>query len=148
MTVTSARELSDEFMESTGPQRTLATLAGALSAIALVIVSVGVYGLLAYDVRQRTSEIGLRMALGATPRSILRLIGLQGFRLVASGAAFGLLGTLVAVRFVQSFLFGVEVSDPATWLAVCVVMMAAALVACAIPAVRALRTAPSVALRA
>jgi predicted permease len=146
-TVTLPRALTDEFERSTQPQRTLALLTAALSAIALVIVGVGLYAVLAYSTRQRTTEIGLRMALGATESSVLRLVGMEGFRLVALGAALGLVGAMVGVRFVRSLLFGISSSDPMTWLGVCAVLAAVALVACAIPAVRAMRTAPSVALR-
>jgi predicted permease len=148
LTVTQPRELADEFAESTGPQRTLALLTSVLSAITLVLVGVGLYGVLAYSVRQRTAEIGLRVALGATGGSILRLVGMEGFRLVAFGTAVGLVGATAGVKFVHSLLFGVSASDPITWLGVCVLLTGVAVIACTIPAVRAMRIAPSDAFRA
>jgi putative ABC transport system permease protein len=102
---------------------------------------------MAYATRQRTSEIGVRLALGATPASILSMILRRGLGLVVTGAAFGLAGALGAVRFVRALLFGVEPSDPVTWIAVSVVLLFVGLLACAIPARRAMRIDPAVALR-
>jgi putative ABC transport system permease protein len=97
--------------------------------------------------RQRTTEIGVRLALGATPALILNMIILRGIRLVAIGAAFGLAGALVAVRFVRVLLFGVEPTDPVTWITVSVVLMFVGLVACVLPARRAMRIDPAAALK-
>ena len=125
----------------------MAKFVGSLSGIALLLAAVGLYGVMAYATRQRTTEIGIRLALGATPASILNMIVLRGVRLVSIGAAFGLTGALVAVRFVRVLLFGVEPTDPVTWIAVSTVLMLVALVACALPARRAMRIDPAAVLR-
>ena len=103
--------------------------------------------MLAYSVNQRTREIGLRMALGATPRSVLQLIVGQGMKVVLLGVGIGLLGGLALGRAVSSLVFGVPVRDPATFSLVAVVLTAVALAACVIPARRAARVDPMVALR-
>jgi ABC-type antimicrobial peptide transport system permease subunit len=141
------RRLEDEFSRSLIEERTMVKFVGSLSSIALLLAAVGLYGVMAYATRQRTTEIGVRLALGATPASILNMIILRGVRLVAIGAAFGLAGALVAVRFVQVLLFGVEPTDPVTWIAVSAVLMLVALVACVLPARRAMRIDPAAALR-
>jgi len=102
---------------------------------------------LAYSVNQRTREIGLRMALGATPRSVLQLIVGQGMKVVLLGVGIGLLGGLALGRAVSSLVFGVPVRDPATFSLVAVVLTAVAFAACIIPARRASRVDPMVALR-
>ena len=141
------RRLEDEFSRSLIEERTMVKFVGSLSGIALLLAAVGLYGVMAYATRQRTTEIGVRLALGATPASILNMIVLRGVRLVAIGAAVGLAGALVAVRFVRVLLFGVEPTDPITWIAVSAVLMLVALVACALPARRAMRIDPAAALR-
>jgi predicted permease len=141
------RRLLDEFDRSTMPQRTMAMLIGTLSAIALLLAAVGLYGVMAYATRQRTTEIGLRLALGATPGSVLNLIVMRGVRLVAFGLLIGVVGAVASVRFVRGQLFGVEPTDPTTWFVVVAVLLLITLVACAVPAARAMRTEPSTALR-
>jgi putative ABC transport system permease protein len=128
-------------------QRTMATFVGLMSGIALLLAAVGLYGVMAYATRQRTTEVGLRLALGATPASILTLIVLRGARLVSIGAALGFGGAFILVRYIQNRLFGVEATDPTTWLAVSAVLLFVGLVACAVPARRAMRIDPAVALR-
>jgi putative ABC transport system permease protein len=125
----------------------MATFVGSLSAIALLLAAVGLYGVMAHATRQRTTEIGVRLALGATPASILNLFVMHGVWLVTLGAAFGLVGALVAVRFVRVLLFGVKPTDPVTWVGVSVVLLIVGLVACALPARRAMRIDPAAALR-
>jgi predicted permease len=141
------RRLEDEFSRSLIEERTMATFVASLSGIALLLAAVGLYGVMAYATRQRTTEIGVRLALGATPALILNMIILRGIRLVAIGAAFGLAGALVAVRFVRVLLFGVEPTDPVTWITVSVVLMFVGLVACVLPARRAMRIDPAAALK-
>ena len=141
------RRLLDEFDRSTTPQRTMAMLTGALSAIALLLAAVGLYGVMAYMARQRTTEVGLRLALGATPGSILTLIVTRGLRLAVLGAVLGLGGAAASARFIRAQLFGVNAGDPLTWFAVAGLLLLVALVACAIPAMRAMRVEPSTALR-
>ena len=122
-------------------------LVGGLSGIALLLAAVGLYGVMAYATRQRTTEIGVRLALGASPVSILNMIVLRGLRLVAVGGMLGLAGAVVAVRFVRNLLFGVESTDPVTWVAVSTAMILVGVLACAVPARRAMRTDPVRALR-
>jgi putative ABC transport system permease protein len=141
------RRLEAEFSRSLTPERTMVKFVGGLSGIALVLAAVGLYGVMAYTTRQRTTEIGLRLALGAKPASILNMIVLRGFRLVAVGGALGLVGAVIAVRFVRGLLFGVQPSDPATWIAVSITLMIVGVLACAVPARRAMRIDPVRALR-
>jgi predicted permease len=147
LAVTRPRRLVDEFDRSLTEQRTMATFVGLLSGIALLLAAVGLYGVIAYATRQRTTEVGLRLALGATPASILSLIVMRGARLVAMGAALGFAGAFVGVRHVRSQLFGVEPTDPITWLAMSAVLVVVGLVACAVPAYRAMRIDPARALK-
>ena len=141
------RRLEDEFSRSLIRERTMVRFVGSLSGISLLLAAVGLYGVLAYATRQRTTEIGVRLALGATPASILNMVVRRGLWLVVVGATFGLIGAFVAARFVRALLFGVEPTDPVTWIAVSTLLMLVGLVACAIPARRAMRIAPAAALR-
>ena len=141
------RRLTDEFDRSTTPQRTMAMLTGMLSAIALLLAAVGLYGVMAFATRQRSAEVALRLALGATPGSILNLVVMRGVRLVLIGAGLGAVGAFASVRFVRGQLFGVEPGDPVTWAAVAGVLLLVGLAACAIPGARAMRVQPSAALR-
>ncbi len=141
------RRLEEEFSRSLVEERTMVKFVGSLSAIALLLAAVGLYGVMAYATRQRTTEIGVRLALGATPAAILNMVVLRGLWLVVIGAVFGLAGALVAVRFVRVLLFGVEPTDPVTWIAVSAVLMFVGFMACALPARRAMRIDPAAALR-
>jgi putative ABC transport system permease protein len=138
----------DQLLSNSAAQPRLNTfLLTAFASVALLIAAIGIYGVLAYSVNQRTREIGLRMALGATPRSVLQLIVSQGMKVVLIGVAIGLIGGLALGRAVSSLVFGVPVRDPVTFSLVAVVLTAVALAACAIPARRAARVDPMVALR-
>jgi putative ABC transport system permease protein len=121
-------------------------LAG-FAALALLLASLGIYGVLAYFVTQHTSEIGVRQALGATPRNILFLVLKKGMGLTLAGIAIGMLASLALTRLMKSLLFGVNASDPLTFVTVPVVLALVALVACLLPALRATRIDPLVALR-
>jgi ABC-type antimicrobial peptide transport system permease subunit len=145
--LTRPRRLVDEFDRSMTTARTMATFVGLLSGIALLLAAVGLYGVIAYATRQRTSEVGLRLALGATPASILTMIVLRGARLMAMGAVLGFAGAFAAMRYVRNQLFGVEPTDPLTWLAVFTLLLVIGLIACAVPARRAMRIDPAAALR-
>jgi putative ABC transport system permease protein len=138
----------DQWLSNSAAQPRLNTvLLSVFAFVALLIAAIGIYGVLAYSVNQRTREIGLRMALGATPRSVLQLIVSQGMKVVLIGVGVGLGGGLALGRAVSSLVFGVPVRDPATFSLVAVVLTAVALAACIIPARRAARVDPMVALR-
>lgn len=138
----------DEWVANSAAQPRLnAFLLGAFSAVALLIAAIGIYGVLAYSVTQRTREIGLRMALGAQPGGVLRLIVGEGMQIALIGVCAGLLGGLALARAVASLVYGVPVRDPATFASVAVVLSIVALAACTIPALRAARVDPMVALR-
>ena len=138
----------DQWLSNSAAQPRLnAMLLTIFASVALVIASIGIYGVIAYSVSQRTGEIGVRMALGATPRGVLRLVVGEGMKLALIGIGIGLLGGLALGRAVSSLVFGVRVRDPLTFTGVAVALAGVALAACAIPALRASRVDPIVALR-
>jgi ABC-type antimicrobial peptide transport system permease subunit len=122
-------------------------LLGLFGALALILASIGIYGVLAYSVAQRTSEIGLRMALGAQPHQVLRLVLRQGMLLAVVGAIVGVLVALPVARLASGLLYGVSATDPLTYAAITLLLMGVALLACYLPARRATRIDPLVALR-
>jgi len=132
---------------STTQQRIGGVFVGAFGVLALILAAVGVYGVLAYTTRQRTHEMGIRMALGAEPHSVFRLVLRHGAILAFVGIAIGLAASFLLTRSLSSVLFGVSASDPLTYAAVSAALVAVALLACYIPARRAMRTDPMVALR-
>jgi putative ABC transport system permease protein len=145
--VESMEEIASESMSA---QRFPMILLGAFAALALLLASVGIYGVISYSVTQRVHEIGIRMALGAGKRTIFQLVLGQGVRLAVVGLAIGVTATLVLTRLLSSFsnlLYGVAPSDPATMIAVAILLMLVALAASYIPARRATRVDPMVALR-
>ena len=141
------QRLRSLFEQSIASQRMMATLVGLFGGIALVLASVGLYGVMAHLAGQRRTEIGIRLALGARPTTILSLILGEGLRLVAIGAVIGLAAALVASRLLESQLYGVGPTDPLTFAAVCLLLAVVAIFACLIPARRAMRVDPAVALR-
>jgi putative ABC transport system permease protein len=142
--VASMREVMDEYVER--PRFNLVLL-GSFAALALVLAMVGVYGVVAYSVSQRTHEIGIRMALGAEKGKVLRMIVGHGATLAGAGIALGLAGSYAATRVLGSMLYGVTAHDAATFIAVPVVLLAVCLAASYVPARRAARVDPMVALR-
>ena len=128
-------------------ERLLARLATLFGLLALVLACIGLYGLLSYEVARRTREIGIRAALGAQNRDVLRLVGRQGLVLVALGIAFGIVAAMGVTRSLGSLLYGVQPSDPITFFGVCALLTVVGLAACYIPARRAARVDPMVALR-
>ncbi|HVN09677.1 MAG TPA: ABC transporter permease [Patescibacteria group bacterium] len=138
----------EEYISGTVAQRQFTALLLALFAgIALVLAGVGLYGVMSYGVAQRTHEIGIRVALGAASEDVLRLVVGQGLRLTALGLALGALAALAASRLLAKMLFGVSGADPLTFAVVAVVFLAIAVAACYVPARRAARVDPLVALR-
>jgi putative ABC transport system permease protein len=119
----------------------------AFAVLALLLASLGIYGVLAYFVTQHTNEIGVRLALGATPRNILFLVLRKGMGLTLIGVAIGVAASLALTRWMSSLLFGVKAVDPLTFVAVPMLLGVVALLACAIPARRATKVDPIVALR-
>jgi predicted permease len=124
-----------------------ASLAAAMGLLGLLLAVVGVYGVVSYAATQRTQELGIRMALGASPRQILALLLKQGVRLVAAGLLFGLAGAWALTRAMSFMLFGVSPSDPVTYIAAGALLSGITLLACWLPARRAMRVDPIVALR-
>ena len=141
------RTLDQAMAQSLTPQRISANLLTLFAALALGLASVGVYGVTAYTVAQRTHEIGVRMALGAKPRDMFRLILGQGLRLAVIGAVVGLAAGLGVTRLLTSLLFGVSARDPVTALIVCAILGSVTLLACYVPARKAMKVDPMIALR-
>jgi putative ABC transport system permease protein len=140
--------LADMVGGSIEQPRFFATLAVAFAALALILAAVGIYGVMAYAVAQRTTEIGVRMALGAKPSEVFRLIVTDGLKLTALGVLLGVGGSVLIARWLTTLLFGVRPSDPVTLAVTAVLLLLVASVACFIPARRATRVDPMVALRA
>jgi predicted permease len=130
------------------PAKVAAGALGSFGVLALVLAAVGIYGVMSYVVAGRTREIGLRMALGAQAGTVRRLILRQGMTLAIIGSMIGLAIALAATRFLKSLLYGVDAIDPVTFIGVTFLLGMVALLACWIPAIRASRVDPMVALRA
>jgi putative ABC transport system permease protein len=138
----------DEILSGTlAPQRFSAVLISIFAVMAMCLAAIGIYGVMSYMVGKRANEIGIRMALGAQPRDVLRLIVLHGAKLALVGIAIGAAGALALTRLMASLLYGVRANDPLTFIAVAVLLVAVALAACYIPALRAMRVDPLVALK-
>jgi putative ABC transport system permease protein len=133
---------------TTGQPRFRALLISAFAIVALVLAGVGLYGLVSYTVAQRVPEIGVRLALGATPGQVVRLIVRQGVALAVGGVALGIVLALGATRLIQGLLFSVSATDPVVYSGLALVLLATAALACYLPARRALRVDPVTALRA
>jgi len=138
---------SQVFSESLNNRRFNFLLVGVFALAALVLAMAGVFGVLAYSVAQRTREIGVRVALGATPGGILKMVLGQGLVTVAIGMAIGLAGALLLTRTMRSMLFEVSPNDPVTMVVIALLLLFIALLASYIPARRATRVDPMIALR-
>jgi putative ABC transport system permease protein len=132
---------------TTAPRRFNALLLGVFAAIALVLATLGIYSVISYAITLRTQEIGIRIALGANRSTILRMVLRKGIMLTLIGAAIGLVTAFALTRWMSSLLFGVSASDPLTYATVLLVALGAALLACSIPASRATKVDPLIALR-
>jgi putative ABC transport system permease protein len=145
--LSNVQSLAQLTTNSMASDRVRSLLLAAFAAVAVALAAVGLYGVLAYTVVQRTREIGIRAALGASAASLVALVVRQGMLMTGWGLAVGLGGGLIVSRLLTSFLFGVGPSDPTTIAAVAGMMVAVALTACYIPARRAAKVDPLIALR-
>jgi len=145
--VTDVAMMPDILEASVAQPRFRTFLLGLFAAMALVLAVIGIFGVISYSVSCRTNEIGIRVALGAQSADVLKQVLLEGARLVAIGLALGLAGSLAATRLIATLLFGVKPTDPLTFAAVAAILASVTLAACYIPARRATRVDPIVALR-
>jgi putative ABC transport system permease protein len=143
----SVRTLDEVLAESLTPRRLPMLLLGGLALLALTLGALGIYGVTSYVVEARTPEIGVRMALGAKPRDVLAMVLGDGMKLVVAGTALGLLGAVALTRLLSGLLYGVGASDPPTFLCAAAFLAVVSLFACYLPARRATRVDPMVALR-
>jgi ABC-type antimicrobial peptide transport system permease subunit len=141
------RKLDDVVLDSTWRLRYSMLLLGGLAGLALILAVIGVYGVLSYAVTDRTQEIGVRMALGATRHEIVRLVLRRGLGLVAIGVLIGLVAACALTRYLSSLLFGVSPADPLTFVLVVLLLFSSGWLACYIPALRASLVDPMATLR-
>ena len=147
MAIFEVRPLEDIVDDNNAPRRLSVMLIGSFAVLALLLAGVGVYGVMAYVVTQRRNEIGIRMALGANQGNIFQMVLRQGLRLALAGVAIGLVGALVLTRAISGLLFEVSALDGQTFVLGAATLSAMVLLACYLPARRATRVDPLVALR-
>jgi ABC-type antimicrobial peptide transport system permease subunit len=140
--------MDDVVANSLGTRRVSMQLFTVFAIAALLLAAIGIYGVMAYTVTQRTQEIGIRMALGAQKSDVLRLVVRQGMMLTVIGVVAGLAGAFALTRVIANLLFGVGAGDPATFVAISLLLLAVAFIACYLPARRATLVDPIKALRA
>ena len=145
--VSDVHPMDDLLAVSIAQQRFNMLLLGLFAALALILAAVGIYGAMAYAVNQRTHEIGIRTALGAQRRDVLRLVMREGTKIAFFGITSGIAGALALTRLMASLLFEVKPTDPSTFAGVAILLALVALAACYIPALRATKVDPMVALR-
>jgi putative ABC transport system permease protein len=144
---TNFRSVQQYLSQQTQYLRLYILLLGIFGAIAAMLAAIGIYGILAYSVAERTREIGIRMALGAARREILKMVMRHVLVLVSIGLVIGLAAALALTRLIKSGLYGVTPTDPATYVAISALLIAVAVFACLIPTMRAVRVDPTIALR-
>jgi putative ABC transport system permease protein len=142
-----AKTMEQIISRSISQQRMLMLLLGVFASVALLLAAVGLYGVMSYAVEQRTHEIGIRMALGATSGDVMRLVVGRGLGLVLAGIGLGLVAAFAGTRVISSMLYGVSATDPVTFAAIPILLIGVAFIACAVPARRATRVDPVEALR-
>jgi len=145
--VAEVRPMAEVIGSSVAQPRFRTALLSLFGAAALLLAAIGIYGVLAYTVAQQTREIGIRMALGANPGKVMRLVLARGLRLAGAGTVIGVLAALMLTQLLNSLLFGVSATDPLTFAAVAGLLLGVAFLACYVPARRAMRVDPMVALR-
>jgi predicted permease len=145
--MTQVISLEQNLSAAVGQQRVSALLLGIFAALALVLAAIGIYGVTSYSVAQRSKEIGIRIAMGAQPGDVLRLIIGFGARLAFVGVVIGVIAALALTQLMKTMLFGVTATDPVTMAAVSITLIAVTLLACYIPARRAMSVDPVIALR-
>lgn len=138
----------DQLIEgTTGPRRFSMVLLAIFSSLAAVLAAIGLYGVMSFTVTQRSKELGVRLALGAVPHDVLRLVLTQGMRLVVVGVGIGLAAALILSRVLQTMLFNVSTTDPLTFVLISILLLGVTLLATWLPARRATRVDPVVVLR-
>jgi len=145
--VFAVRTMASVMQEAIAQQRMAQVVLTMFAAVALLLASIGLYGLVAHSVTERTQEIGVRMAMGAQGRDVLRLMLANGLSMTALGAVAGVVGAALLAGSLESLLYGVRPIDPLTFVSVVALLLVTSLVACLIPAARATRIAPTIALR-
>ena len=141
------RTQSQQIEQTLFRERLMSRLSSFFAILALVLACIGLYGLLSYEVARRTRELGIRMALGAQERDLMRLVVRRGLLLAIAGAVIGIGASMAVTRLMASMLYSVRPNDPATFAGVSLLLVLVALAACLIPARRAMRIDPMVALR-
>jgi ABC-type antimicrobial peptide transport system permease subunit len=139
--------MDEVISRSTASRRFSLVLIGAFATLALLLAAIGIYAVLAYSVARRTHEIGVRIALGARSGDVVRLVLGQGLRVAAIGIVFGVAGSLVLTRFLQSLLYEVQPTDPPTFIGALLLLVTVSVAASYLPTLRAMRVDPMVALR-
>ncbi len=145
--ISAVRTMEELIEQSVGQRKLSMMLLSLFSGIALVLASIGIYGVMSYSVTQRSRELGVRIALGARRADVLRLVLRQGMSLALIGIGIGVAAALILTRLIESQLFGVRASDPLTFVVVALLLGTTALIANLVPALRAMRVDPAVVLR-